>query len=62
MIGYPGWKRYVADGFSAEVLVADLVTQIATKVPQGPIRIVSVSIGGHFGYAAALRLQAMVVK
>ena len=59
VVGYPGWKRYVADGFSAEVLIADLVEEIATRVPQGPIRIVGLSIGGHFGYAAALRLQSM---
>lgn len=59
VIGYPGWKRYVADGFSAETLVGDLTAQIAEKVPRGPVRIVGSSIGGHFGYAAALRLQAM---
>ena len=58
VVSYPGWKRYVENGFSAEVLVADLAEQIANKVPQGPIRIVGLSIGGHFGYAAALRLQA----
>jgi thioesterase domain-containing protein len=58
VIGYPNWKRYVADGFSAEVLIADLVGEISTRVPRGPIRILGVSIGGHFGYAAALRLQA----
>jgi thioesterase domain-containing protein len=40
-------------------LIADLVEEIATRVPQGPIRIVGLSIGGHFGYAAALRLQSM---
>jgi hypothetical protein len=59
VIGYPGWRRLVADGFSAEVLIADLVAQIVTRVPRGPIRIVGFSIGGHFGYAAALRLRAM---
>jgi thioesterase domain-containing protein len=59
VIGYPGWRRHVADGFSAEVLIADLVAQIVTRVPRGPIRIVGFSIGGHFGYAAALRLQGM---
>ena len=59
VIGYPGWRRYVADGFSAEVLVADLAVQIVTKVPRGPIRIVGLSIGGHFGYAIGLHLQAM---
>ena len=59
VIGYPGWRRYVADGFSAEVLIADLAAQIVTKVPRGPIRIVGLSIGGHFGYAIGLHLQAM---
>ncbi len=59
VVGYPGWKRYVTDGFSAEVLIADLAAQIATRVPQGSIRIVGLSIGGHFGYAAALHLQSM---
>jgi thioesterase domain-containing protein len=59
VIGYPGWKRYIEKDFSAEVLIADLAAQIAATVPQGPIRIIGLSIGGHFGYAAALRLQAM---
>jgi thioesterase domain-containing protein len=59
VIGYPGWRRYVADGFSAEVLIADLAAQVITKVPEGPIRIVGLSLGGHFGYAICLHLQAM---
>jgi thioesterase domain-containing protein len=58
VIGYPGWRRYVEDGFSAEGLIADLAAQIEKKVPHGPIRIVGLSIGGHFGYAVALQLQA----
>lgn len=58
VIRYPGWESFVADGFSAETLMADLVAQIETRVPRGPIRIVGLSIGGHLGYAAALRLQA----
>jgi len=58
-IGYPGWQRYVAPGFSPEVLIEDLAAQIMTKVPSGPIRIVGMSIGGHFGYATALHLQSM---
>jgi thioesterase domain-containing protein len=57
-ISYPGWQRYITNGFSAEILIADLAQQIATKVPQGPICIVGMSIGGHFGYAVALYLQA----
>jgi thioesterase domain-containing protein len=57
-IAYPGWQRYVAHDFSAEVLIGDLASQIASRIPEGPIHIVGISIGGHFGYAAALRLQA----
>jgi thioesterase domain-containing protein len=59
VVSYPGWKRYASDGFSAEVLIADLAEEISIRVPQGPIRIIGHSIGGHFGYAAALRLKAM---
>jgi thioesterase domain-containing protein len=40
-------------------MVADLAAQIALKVPQGPLYIVGISLGGHFGYAAALRLHAL---
>ena len=57
-IGYPGWQRYVADGFSAENFIGELATQIEARVPRGPIGIVGLSIGGHFGYAAALCLKA----
>lgn len=57
-IKYPGWQSYIAKGLSAEALIGDIVSQIVALAPQGPIRIVGISIGGHFGYAAALRLQA----
>ncbi len=59
VIGYPRWTDYVADGFSAEVLLSSLVGQIATKAPLGPIRIIGLSLGAHLGYAAALRLKAL---
>jgi thioesterase domain-containing protein len=58
VIGYPGWRRYVAEGFSADGLIDDLAAEIVQKVPTGPIRIVGFSIGGHFGYAVARRLLA----
>jgi len=58
-IEYPGWRRYVADDFSPEALIAELTAQVVLRVPEGPIRIVGLSIGGHFGYAVALRLQAL---
>jgi thioesterase domain-containing protein len=58
-IGYPDWRRCVANDFSPQGLIAELVSEIVRRVPQGPIRIIGLSLGGHFGYAAALRLQAM---
>ncbi|MGD0797005.1 MAG: alpha/beta fold hydrolase [Acidobacteriaceae bacterium] len=59
IVDYPGWQRYIDDSFSAEVLVAEIAEQISARVPQGPILLSGASLGGHFGYAAALRLQAM---
>lgn len=58
LIAYPGWQRYAAAGYSAEILVDDLVNQIDAKAPHGPIRMAGLSLGGHFAYATALRLQA----
>ncbi|HLH96182.1 MAG TPA: alpha/beta fold hydrolase [Xanthobacteraceae bacterium] len=55
---YPGWRRYVGDGFAGETLIADLAAQAIEMVPDGPIYIVGYSIGGHFGYALAQHLQA----
>ena len=55
---YPGWRRFASGGFTSEAMIAELAAKIAAKVPHGPIRIVGLSIGGHFGYAAALRLRA----
>jgi thioesterase domain-containing protein len=57
-IAYPGWQRLIDGSFSVRILVTELASQIAAIVPQGPIRILGYSIGGHFGYAAALALQA----
>ena len=58
VVFYPSWRRYVGDGFSTDGMIAELASAIAQKVPRGPIHIVGLSIGGHFGYAAALRLRA----
>jgi pimeloyl-ACP methyl ester carboxylesterase len=57
-LSYPGWRQYLSKGITVELLIADLETQIVSIIPEGPIRIVGYSLGGHFGYAAALRLQA----
>jgi thioesterase domain-containing protein len=48
----------MVEGFSAEILLEELTAEIERKVPSGPIRIMGMSLGGHLGYAAALRLQA----
>jgi thioesterase domain-containing protein len=58
-IAYPGWQRYVEDGFSAESLVAELTAETVKRVPAGPVRIMGLSLGGHLGYAVALRLREM---
>ena len=55
---YPGWRRYVETGYSAEKLVEDLTAQIVARAPDGPIRLVGYSAGGHLAYAVALRLVA----
>jgi thioesterase domain-containing protein len=59
VIRYPGWKRYIAEDFSAELLIAELADRIVAGAPHGPIRMIGLSIGGHFGYAIGLHLQAM---
>ncbi len=58
-IGYPGWRRYVEEGFSAETLIAELTAEVVKKAPSGPISLIGLSLGGHFAYAVALGLQAM---
>ncbi len=58
-IKYPGWRRYVAEDFTADSLIQYLTEQILAVVPSGPIALVGVSLGGHFSYALALRLQAL---
>lgn len=58
VIDYPGWRRYITEGYSADALIDDLAVKIAATIPAGPIRIVGVSIGGHLGYAVGLRLLA----
>jgi thioesterase domain-containing protein len=59
VMAYPRWQRYLEKAFSADALVEDLAHEIAAKVPQGPIRLIGLSIGGHLGYAVALQLQTL---
>ena len=58
IIRYPGWRRYVEKDFSANSLVEELANEIARRTGRGPIRIIGMSIGGHLGYAAALKLES----
>ena len=58
-IPYPTWKRFAANDLAMEPLIAEFSAQVMDKVPQGPIYIVGISIGGHFGYAVALRLKQL---
>jgi thioesterase domain-containing protein len=56
-IRYPGWRRYVAEVFSPDLLIEELIVEIESRVPSGPIRLMGMSLGGHLAYAAALRLK-----
>lgn len=58
-IRYPGWRRYVEVDFSADSLIQSLTEEVLAVVPSGPIGLLGVSLGGHFSYALALRLQAL---
>ena len=55
-IHYPDWRSYGKGAFKPEALIDELAAKILKIVPEGPIRIAGLSIGGHFGYAAALQL------
>jgi thioesterase domain-containing protein len=57
-VGYPGWRRYVAEDFSALTLLTELTDEVVRRVPAGPIELLGMSLGGHFCYAIALELLA----
>jgi thioesterase domain-containing protein len=57
VIAYPDWRRSMAADFSAKVLIEELAAKILAAVPDGPIRIVGLSIGGHLGYGIGIFLQ-----
>jgi thioesterase domain-containing protein len=48
----------VGVNFSIDSMIDDFVSHIMRMVPRGPIWLVGFSIGGHFAYAIAARLQA----
>jgi thioesterase domain-containing protein len=57
-IRYPGWRRYVADDFSLDALIRELGDQVVSIVPEGPIGMLGLSLGGHLCYAVALHLRS----
>ena len=56
---YPPWQTYVDAGLTGEALVDALAAEIMHRVPRMPVALVGVSIGGHFAYATALRLESL---
>jgi len=57
IIRYPGWKRYIEADFCAETLMEEFTAEIIRRAPEGPIRLLGISVGGHFAYSVAVRLQ-----
>jgi thioesterase domain-containing protein len=57
-IDYPGWRRYIAEDFSARALLTELTDEVVRRVPAGPIVLLGLSLGGHLSYAIALELLA----
>jgi thioesterase domain-containing protein len=57
VIKYPDWRRYIDPKYSAEMLISELSAEIEKRIPGGPLRIVGLSLGGHFAYLIALHLQ-----
>jgi thioesterase domain-containing protein len=57
-VGYPGWRRYIAEDFSAPALLTELTDEVVRRVPAGPLVLLGMSLGGHFCYAIALELLA----
>jgi len=57
-VGYPGWRRYISEDFSALALLTELTDEVVRRVPAGPIVLLGMSLGGHFCYAIALELLA----
>lgn len=58
-LGYPSWEGYAEGGLTGEALIAALAADISHHIPQGPVGLLGVSIGGHFAYATALRLESL---
>lgn len=56
---YPSWQSYAGAGLTGEALIDALAQEIRQRVPQKPVVLLGFSIGGHFAYATALRLESL---
>jgi len=56
---YPDWQSCADAGLSGDALIDALVQEIRQRVPQSPVVLLGFSIGGHFAYATALRLESL---
>jgi thioesterase domain-containing protein len=54
---YPNWKTYVDADLTADALVDGLAAEIMHRLPGTSVVLLGHSIGGHFAYATALRLE-----
>lgn len=59
VLRYPDWRTHVDTGLTGEAMVNILTTEITERLPQAPVMLLGVSIGGHFAYATALRLESL---
>jgi thioesterase domain-containing protein len=54
----PDWRWHLAAARTHADLVQHLVAQASALVPDGPLRFVGTSLGGHLAFETAVRLQA----
>ena len=59
MIRYPDWPEQDLLGIDFDGLVDHVTAQILRQAPAGPLQLAGYSLGGHVGYATALRLRAL---
>lgn len=58
-VDYGDWRHWTAPGFGPEDLVARVVENIAVAQPDGELRLLGYSVGGHLGFAITQRLRRL---
>jgi len=58
-VDYGDWQHWTAPGFGPEQLVARVAEHIAAAQPDGELRLLGYSVGGHLGFATIQRLRQM---